>query len=93
MRKLRVAVLMGGTSSERAISLSTGNQIVTSLDPQKYDVIPLDSAALLGETPPELPPAAAALARSLPPAKGAAAEMTPIGLGDIASTGAPIPSA
>lgn len=46
MSKLRVAVLMGGTSSERAISLSTGRQIMAALDPAKYLPIALDVAAL-----------------------------------------------
>ena len=46
-RKLRVAVLMGGTSSEREISLNTGRQIVSALDPLKYDVIAIDTRDLL----------------------------------------------
>jgi D-alanine-D-alanine ligase len=76
--KLRVAVLMGGTSTERAISLSTGNQIVAALDPEKYQVIPLDSAALLGSAVPELPHEARAL-----PAPSASA-LEEIRLADIA---------
>ncbi|MGO8672991.1 MAG: D-alanine--D-alanine ligase [Capsulimonadaceae bacterium] len=43
--KLKVAVLMGGTSAERPVSLSTGRQIVCALDPSRYDVAVLDSAA------------------------------------------------
>ncbi len=46
-RKLRVAVLMGGTSSEREISLNTGRQIVGALDPTKYDVVAIDTRDLL----------------------------------------------
>ncbi len=46
-RKLRVAVLMGGTSSEREISLNTGRQIVSGLDPTKYDVVAIDTRDLL----------------------------------------------
>src|SRR5690242_17069055 len=45
-RKLRVAVLMGGASSERAVSLSTGNMIVSALDPAKYEVTAMDTADL-----------------------------------------------
>ncbi len=48
--KLSVAVLMGGTSAERAVSLSTGAQILGTLDESKYRVSHLDtadSAALL----------------------------------------------
>lgn len=46
-RKLRVAVLMGGTSSEREISLNTGHQIVSALDPARYDVVAIDTRDLL----------------------------------------------
>lgn len=42
MPKLRVAVLMGGTSSERAVSLNSGANVVDALDRAKYDVAPLD---------------------------------------------------
>ena len=44
-RKLRVAVLMGGTSAERPVSLSTGKQILSALDPCKYSVYALDTAS------------------------------------------------
>src|SRR5262249_1168382 len=37
---------MGGTSSERAISLSTGRQILAALDPSNYLPMALDAAAL-----------------------------------------------
>ncbi|MGH2400787.1 MAG: D-alanine--D-alanine ligase A, partial [bacterium] len=42
MKKLRVAVLMGGPSPERDVSVSTGRQIVTALDPQRYNVLPVE---------------------------------------------------
>ncbi|MEN6521965.1 MAG: D-alanine--D-alanine ligase [Armatimonadota bacterium] len=48
MSKLRVAVLMGGLSSERAVSLSTGKMILESLDKTKYDVMPVDPAIFAG---------------------------------------------
>lgn len=35
---------MGGTSAERAVSLSTGRQVLNALDPDKYDVYALDTA-------------------------------------------------
>jgi D-alanine-D-alanine ligase len=57
-RKRRVAVLMGGTSSERPISLSTGNMILMALDPDKYDVIAIDTRDILtlsGSVPSPLP--------------------------------------
>src|SRR3954453_22825942 len=46
MRKLRVAVLMGGRSAEREVSLWTGEQVLKALDPERYEVICVDSAAL-----------------------------------------------
>ena len=46
-RRLRVAVLMGGTSSERPVSLSTGRMIVQSLDPARYEVTAIDTQDVL----------------------------------------------
>lgn len=46
MKKLRVAVLMGGTSNEREISLSTGRQILAALDRDRYIPMALDAATL-----------------------------------------------
>lgn len=40
-KKLKVAVLMGGKSAEHEISLMTGREVVKSLDPKKYDVLPI----------------------------------------------------
>ncbi len=45
-RKLRVIVLMGGNSSEREVSLSTGKQILLNLDREKYDVASFDTLRL-----------------------------------------------
>lgn len=42
---------MGGTSAERAISLSTGRQILAALDPHRYIPMALDAAALFGRPP------------------------------------------
>lgn len=39
MKKLKVAVLMGGKSAEHEISLVSGNQVVKNLDPKKYEAI------------------------------------------------------
>lgn len=49
-QKLRVAVLMGGTSSERKVSLSTGAMIVRSLDPNRYEVMAADTQDILALT-------------------------------------------
>ncbi|KKQ11732.1 MAG: ATP-grasp domain-containing protein [Candidatus Babeliales bacterium] len=40
-KKLRVAVLLGGATNEREISLESGRNICYKLSPQKYDCIPL----------------------------------------------------
>ena len=50
-RKMRVAVLMGGTSSEREVSLSTGRMIAGSLDPRQYDVVAIDTQDLMRLSP------------------------------------------
>lgn len=44
MDKINVAVLMGGKSAEREVSLSTGRMILESLDPGKYNAFPVDTA-------------------------------------------------
>ena len=55
MQKIRVAVLMGGRSAEREVSLSTGRQVLNALDPDRYDAFPVDTAYLgmpsSGESP------------------------------------------
>lgn len=61
MSKIRVAVLMGGRSAEREVSLSTGRQALEALDRQKYDAFAVDPAhlgtAAAGSSMPEGPPA------------------------------------
>ncbi len=42
MTRVRVAVLMGGPSPERDVSLLTGRQIAGALDPVRYDVLPVE---------------------------------------------------
>ena len=42
MQKLRIAVLCGGTSAEREVSLKTGAQIVSALDAERYLVSTFD---------------------------------------------------
>jgi len=42
MAKLRVAVLMGGTSHERTVSLKSGAMVAAGLDRTRYDVVPVD---------------------------------------------------
>lgn len=38
---MKVGVIMGGISSEREVSLATGNEIINNLDRNKYEVIPV----------------------------------------------------
>lgn len=40
--KKRIGILMGGISSEREISLKTGNLVTTSLSKMGYNVVPID---------------------------------------------------
>jgi len=42
MAKLHVAVLMGGTSHERVVSLKSGAMVAAGLDRGRYDVMPVD---------------------------------------------------
>lgn len=42
MKKLNILVVMGGTSTEREISLKTGNEIFNNLDRNKYNVSKLE---------------------------------------------------
>lgn len=43
-KKLRVAVLYGGRSAEREVSLNTGKQIIANLDRTRYQVFPVEIA-------------------------------------------------
>ena len=47
VKKLHVAVLMGGKSSERPVSLSTGRMILDALDKDRYTVTAIDTAELI----------------------------------------------
>lgn len=42
MEKIKVAVLAGGGSSEREVSLMTGREMIKNLDKEKYEVIALE---------------------------------------------------
>ena len=46
MGKINVAVLMGGKSAEREVSLSTGRMILEALDPEKYNTFSFDAIHL-----------------------------------------------
>ncbi|MBW1676402.1 MAG: D-alanine--D-alanine ligase [Deltaproteobacteria bacterium] len=49
MTKLKVALLAGGISSERDISIKSGNQVYDALDKAKYDIVRYDPATDLGK--------------------------------------------
>jgi D-alanine-D-alanine ligase len=42
MKKIRLALLSGGISSEREVSLNSGNQVFEALDKEKYDIVRYD---------------------------------------------------
>ena len=42
MKKLTLALLSGGISSERDVSIASGNQVYDALDSDKYDIIRYD---------------------------------------------------
>ncbi len=42
MKKLTLALLSGGISSEREVSISSGNQVYEALDRERYDIIRYD---------------------------------------------------
>ncbi|MEB3285733.1 MAG: D-alanine--D-alanine ligase [Candidatus Sericytochromatia bacterium] len=47
MSKLRVAVLMGGPSSEREVSLRSGQMVLKNLDPERYEPFAVELNDLL----------------------------------------------
>ncbi|MET0551432.1 MAG: D-alanine--D-alanine ligase [Vicinamibacteria bacterium] len=49
--RIRVGVLMGGASSERDISLASGQMIAQHLPPERYEVVMLDTLALMAHNP------------------------------------------
>lgn len=74
-RKIRVGVLMGGASSEREISLASGRMIAEHLPRERYEVVMLDTLALMAHNPaltPELRARAEALLAHQPVARLAA---------------------
>ncbi|HYM70648.1 MAG TPA: D-alanine--D-alanine ligase [bacterium] len=41
-RRVRVAVLLGGPSPEREVSVWSGEQVIAALDPARFDVLPVE---------------------------------------------------
>lgn len=78
-RRLRVAVLMGGTSSERPVSLKTGQMIVQALDPARYEVAAIDTKDMLrlqGAPMPQIAPPESAVPAMKPPISAADGALT-----------------
>ncbi len=61
MKKLTIALLAGGISSEREISLQSGDQVYEALDKKKFDVIRYDPKTDLNRLVAEAPSIDAAL--------------------------------
>jgi D-alanine-D-alanine ligase len=86
LARLNVAVLMGGISRERDISLSTGRQIVAALNSAKYRAFALDSVTLAGGAK-SLPPTGDARLTGATASQGS--ELVPLSLGTLADADAP----
>jgi D-alanine-D-alanine ligase len=72
-RRIRVAVVLGGRSSEHDISVASARSVLEALDPERYDVVTVeigrDGAWQLGSGQPALPgqvPTQEALAQQVP---------------------------
>ncbi|PRY61345.1 D-alanine-D-alanine ligase [Knoellia remsis] len=56
-RKLRVALVFGGRSSEHAVSCATAASVISALDPERYEIIPIgiakDGSWVLAPSDPE----------------------------------------
>lgn len=41
VEEMRVGVIMGGVSSEKQVSIMTGNEMIAHLDKNKYEIVPI----------------------------------------------------
>jgi D-alanine-D-alanine ligase len=82
MTRRRVAVLMGGRSSEHPISVASAQSVIAALDPERYEVVAVEIArdgrwAIgSGEPPKELPERSRATSRPQVPVPGTGSEVT-----------------
>jgi D-alanine-D-alanine ligase len=55
MSRLKIAVLFGGRSGEHEVSLASANSVMSALDPEKYEIIPVgitrEGAWIVGADP------------------------------------------
>lgn len=61
MEKMNIALLSGGVSSEREVSLNSGNQVYDALDKGKYNIVRYDPQSDLGRLVEDAPGIDAAL--------------------------------
>jgi D-alanine-D-alanine ligase len=61
MEKMTIALLSGGVSSEREVSLNSGNQVYDALDKEKYNIVRYDPKTDLGRLVEDAPGIDAAL--------------------------------
>lgn len=61
MRKIRLALLSGGVSSEREVSLNSGAQVFKALDKERYEITPYDPKTDLPQLVTDAPDIDAAL--------------------------------
>jgi D-alanine-D-alanine ligase len=56
-RRIRIAVVFGGRSAEHAVSCATAASVLSALDPERYDVVPIgiakDGRWVLADSDPE----------------------------------------
>ena len=41
VKKMKVGVIMGGVSSEKQVSIMTGEEMIANLDKNKYTIVPI----------------------------------------------------
>ncbi|MCA1574696.1 MAG: D-alanine--D-alanine ligase [Acidobacteria bacterium] len=84
-KKLRVGVIFGGRSGEHEVSIRSARAVIESIDPKKYDVLPI----AINKEGKWLPPADAA--KLLPPSARSflPADFAKKGSGDVAILGDP----
>ena len=72
-RKLRIGVIFGGRSGEHEVSLNSAASVLSAIDPERYEIVPMgiakDGQWLVGGDPLRALADAAGVRLALPPAK------------------------